>query len=199
MVCGWGAQGCCRGAPGCCRGAAGVPMRRPRGGGADPYSPGFHRCAKTIENISRIRMVVARASGTLMASSLKQNKFLTLKLHPQARSVLSCGGDALREGDPPYFHTQFVLSSPPPIKSRGVGVLGGQRGAGYRWASAIDLIYRIKMVVARASGTLIASSLEQNKFWTLKLHRAGGVRAGRGATGALIKVTYLGGVVPPPR
>ena len=33
------------------------------------------RCAKTIENISRIRMVVARASGTLMASSLKQNKF----------------------------------------------------------------------------------------------------------------------------
>ena len=47
-------------------------------------------------------------------------------------------------------------------------VLGCQRGAGYRWASAIDLIYRIKMVVARASGTLIASSLKQNKFLTLK-------------------------------
>ena len=49
----------------------------------------------------------------------------------------------------------------------GGAVLGGQRGTGYRWASAIDLIYRIKMVVARASGTLIASSLEQNKFGTL--------------------------------
>ena len=43
----------------------------------------------------------------------------------------------------------------------GGAVLGGQRGAGYRWASAIDLIYRIKMVVARASGTVMASSLEQ--------------------------------------
>ena len=43
------------------------------------------------------------------------------------------------------------------------GVLGV---AGYRWASAINLIYRNIMVVARASGTLIPSSLEQNKFWT---------------------------------
>ena len=32
-------------------------------------------CARTIENISRIRMDVARASGTDLASSLKQNKF----------------------------------------------------------------------------------------------------------------------------
>ena len=41
--------------------------------------PGWRgcRCAKTIENISRIKMVVARASRTLMASSLKQTKFLT--------------------------------------------------------------------------------------------------------------------------
>ena len=62
-------------------------------------------------------------------------------------------------------------------------VLGGRGDASYRWARAIDLIYRIEMVVARASGTLIASSSEQNKFWTLKLRRAGGVRAGRGATG----------------
>ena len=38
-------------------------------------APVFCRCAKTIENISRIKMVVARASGTVMASSLKQNKF----------------------------------------------------------------------------------------------------------------------------
>ena len=29
---------------------------------------------------------------------------------------------------------------------------------------AIDRIHKIKMVVDRASGTLIASSLEQNKF-----------------------------------
>ena len=46
------------------------------------HTPRFHRRAKTIENISRIRMVVARASGTLIASSLKQNTFLTLKLCP---------------------------------------------------------------------------------------------------------------------
>ena len=52
-------------------------------------------------------------------------------------------------------------------------VLGGQRGTGYRWASAIDLIYRIKMVVARASGTLVASSLQQNTFCTFKLPPAG--------------------------
>ena len=48
-------------------------------GGAErrTHTLGIHRCVKTIENISRIRMVVARASATLMASSLKQNKFWT--------------------------------------------------------------------------------------------------------------------------
>ena len=35
-------------------------------------------------------MVVARASGTLMASSLKQNKFLTLELHPGGEPALEC-------------------------------------------------------------------------------------------------------------
>ena len=60
------------------RGADGASPK----GGADPYSGAPHRCAKTIENISRIKMVVARASGTLMASSLKQNKSLTLELGP---------------------------------------------------------------------------------------------------------------------
>ena len=39
-------------------------------------------CARTIENISRIKMVVARASGTDLASSLKQNTFLTLGVCP---------------------------------------------------------------------------------------------------------------------
>ena len=71
-------------------GCRGVPRRVPRGARRRPrvvgraHTPGLHRCAKTIENISRIRMVVARASGTLMASSLKQNTFWTLKLRPGA-------------------------------------------------------------------------------------------------------------------
>ena len=33
-------------------------------------------CAKTIENVSRIRVVVARVSGTARASELKQNDFV---------------------------------------------------------------------------------------------------------------------------
>ena len=33
----------------------------------------LRECARTIENISRIRMDVARASGTDLASSLRQN------------------------------------------------------------------------------------------------------------------------------
>ena len=41
-------------------------------------APGVYRCARTIENISRIKMVVARASGMDLASSLKQNTFWTL-------------------------------------------------------------------------------------------------------------------------
>ena len=38
-------------------------------------------------------------------------------------------------------------------------------GAGYRWTSAIDRIYMINKVVARASGTDLASSSKQNKIW----------------------------------
>ena len=45
-------------------------------------APGFCRCARSIENFCRIKMVVARASGTLMASSLSQNTFLTLGVRP---------------------------------------------------------------------------------------------------------------------
>ena len=51
------------------------------------------------------------------------------------------------------------------VTGRPGGGPGRPGGAGYRWASAIDLIYRIKMVVSRASGTDLASSLKQNKFW----------------------------------
>ena len=46
-----------------------------------PYS-GFHRCARTIENFSRIKMVVARASVMDLASILKRNTFLTLGVRP---------------------------------------------------------------------------------------------------------------------
>ena len=46
-------------------------------------APGDCRCARTIENFSRIRNVVARASGTDLASSLKQNTFLTLEVCPE--------------------------------------------------------------------------------------------------------------------
>ena len=40
------------------------------------------RCARPIENFSRIKMVAARASGTDLASSLKQNTILTLEPRP---------------------------------------------------------------------------------------------------------------------
>ena len=59
---------------------------------AGPYS-GTPIDALPIETISRIRMVVARASRTLMASSLKQNAFLTLEWHR--------GGDHPPYGRPP--------------------------------------------------------------------------------------------------
>ena len=44
-----------------------------------PFSGGvptfFYRCARSIENFSRIRKVVARASGMDLASILKRNTF----------------------------------------------------------------------------------------------------------------------------
>ena len=45
-------------------------------------APGFCRCARSIENFCRIKMVVARASGMDLASSLRQNTFLTLGVRP---------------------------------------------------------------------------------------------------------------------
>ena len=45
-------------------------------------APGFYRCARSIENFCRIKMVVARASGMDLASILKRNTFLTLAVHP---------------------------------------------------------------------------------------------------------------------
>ena len=43
--------------------------------------------SRTIENFSRIKMVVARASGTDLASSLKRNTFLALEMHPAGRAA----------------------------------------------------------------------------------------------------------------
>ena len=45
-------------------------------------TPVFYRCARSIENFCRIKMVVARASGMDLASSLRQNTFLTLEVRP---------------------------------------------------------------------------------------------------------------------
>ena len=45
-------------------------------------APGFCRCARSIENFCRIKMVVARASGMDLASILKRNTFLTLGVRP---------------------------------------------------------------------------------------------------------------------
>ena len=49
-------------------------------GGAD--APGFCQCARSIENFRRIKMSAARASGMDLASSLRQNTFLTLEVRP---------------------------------------------------------------------------------------------------------------------
>ena len=38
-------------------------------------APGFCRCARSIENFSKIKMVVARASVTDLASSLRRDNF----------------------------------------------------------------------------------------------------------------------------
>ena len=57
-------------------------------------------------------MVVARASGTDLASSLKQNTFLTLKVHP-------AGG-----GSPPYERSPIDCrpgGHPPYVRRGGVG------------------------------------------------------------------------------
>ena len=45
-------------------------------------TPVFYRCARSIENFCRIKMVVARASGMDLASILKRNTFLTLGVRP---------------------------------------------------------------------------------------------------------------------
>ena len=50
-------------------------------------TPFFYRCARSIENFCRIKMVVARASGMDLASILSQNTFLTLGVRPAGGPV----------------------------------------------------------------------------------------------------------------
>ena len=75
----------------------GVVRRRLREVGG-PILRDPHRRAKTIESISRIQMVVSRASGTLMASSLKQNTFLTLGVRPAGDPRGTGGPGGARDG-----------------------------------------------------------------------------------------------------
>ena len=56
---------------------------------------------------------------------------------------------------------ELAWRPPTPHKKGGPGRPGG---AGNRRASAIELIYMIEMVLTRASGTVRASRLKQNKF-----------------------------------
>ena len=72
---GLGRSGGCGGGPG-----GGVGGVRGRSWGAK-RCPGY-RCARSIENFCRIKMVVARASGMDLASILKRNTFLTLEVRP---------------------------------------------------------------------------------------------------------------------
>ena len=53
--------------------------------------PCFYRCARLIENFTRIKMVVARASGMDLASSLKRNTFWTLGVRPVGRGPCPVG------------------------------------------------------------------------------------------------------------
>ena len=61
-------------------------------------APGFCRCARSIENFCRIKMVVARPSGMDLASSLRQNTFLTLEVCPVGRGPRGTGGQGARDG-----------------------------------------------------------------------------------------------------
>ena len=67
-------------------------------------APGFCRCARSIENFCRIKMVVARTSGMDLASVLKRNTFLILEVRPAGVSARDGG---TREG--PRIHWFSLL------------------------------------------------------------------------------------------
>ena len=54
--------------------------------------------SRWIENFSRIRMLLTRASGTDLASSLKRNTFLTLEVRPVGGSARDGGTRGARDG-----------------------------------------------------------------------------------------------------
>ena len=67
-------------------------------GAAD--APGFCRCARSIENFCKIKMVVARASGMDLASILKRSTFLTLGVRPVGRGPCGPRGTGGTRGGP---------------------------------------------------------------------------------------------------
>ena len=69
-------------------------------------------------------MVGSRASGTLMASSLKQNTFLTLKLHPGGKRAFVCL-------TAPLVDVGFKLK-PPLEMARGM-LRNRVAGVGWKW------------------------------------------------------------------
>ena len=109
--------------------------------------------ARTIENISRIRMVAARASGTLIASSLRKNTSFWSRRSIFWRQKV-------------VFDRPTRAGSPLPIYGHGpkkVGIWPRES------ARTIENISRIRMDVARASGTDLASSLRQNTLLIEKI------------------------------
>ena len=56
-------------------------------------TPVFYRCARSIENFCRIKIVVAGASGMDLASILKRNTFLTLGVRRGGSGVRAGRGD----------------------------------------------------------------------------------------------------------
>ena len=61
------------------------------GGPGRPEGCRLSMCYRTIEIINRMKLVVARASGTDLASSLKQNTFLILEVRPAGGSARERG------------------------------------------------------------------------------------------------------------
>ena len=79
-------------------------------------------------------MVVARASGTDLASSLKQNTFLTLGVRPAGGSPPIDGHPRVgwaRGGVPPYRR------SPNAPRTDDMGNRGGDGGGSARWVTVI--------------------------------------------------------------
>ena len=100
-------------------------------------APGFCRCARSIENFCRIKMVVARASGMDLASILKRNTFLTLGVRP-AR-----GPGSARDGGPEKG-------------PRDGGPQKGPRDGGTRGARVEDYCHDTELYFSMGGGPLLS-------------------------------------------